>query len=369
LKSKGSVSTVYQNNYFEVDPAWVTGLGESLSTAWVTLYEHNYANLIIDSNVFNVYELRLPNTSSYLGNVRISNNLFDTQYLSGYFAHYDASKTTYDHSAQEIIIRDNTIIISAGIGAGTTRLRFVTNEAPGTNKYDIVSVTGNTIKAICGTGIFSGLYQVYANTVIFKNNSIELTDRSQVPIMTGIPSIRELFIENNITNARGATPSGTAVLAQYIPLDAERVVIKNNTVSAYYKGIFYTKFSMVDPSIACNRKIRFKLIMKDNTATRGVEHEFTIRYDVGDTRNYLEFTDNGSNPISLKINKGGADTEPIATTTTDMLVTLPHELWIGEELTNAKWVSTAGSGIPDLQLYDTATFTSSNTIYNFSVDY
>mgnify|MGYP003937463469 CR=1 FL=1 len=171
LKSKGGgkkpLIRNYLNNKFIVEEAFAERLGQSKDNLKVdfislTQYAKSY---IIDNNIFDVYDIRFPVSSSMIGSYIFSNNTVKAKKGSGKLA---IVRLKDEYSTDKIEILNNNIEIDERTVEPFTLVCVIDYREISSDIIDRVVINNNRITAPFGY-LF---YGVKANTLEFKNNEI-----------------------------------------------------------------------------------------------------------------------------------------------------------------------------------------------------
>ena len=171
LKSKGGgkkpLIRNYSNNTFIVEEEFAERLEQSkehLKVDFISLTQYA-KSYIIDNNIFDVYDIRFPVSSSMIGSYIFSNNTVKAKKGSGKLA---IVRLKDEYSTDKIEILNNNIEIDERTVEPFTLVCVIDYREISSDIIDRVVINNNRITAPFGY-LF---YGVKANTLEFKNNEI-----------------------------------------------------------------------------------------------------------------------------------------------------------------------------------------------------
>ena len=171
LKSKGGVGSPlvrnYSHNKFIVEEDFAKRVGQlkdNLFVYFVSLTQHadSYA---INNNLFDVYDLRFPESSMSISDLAICGNTIRAKKASGNIA---IVRLDDDYTTKSIDISDNTIEVDSKSKNVLNLLKVVDNRSFATTNIKSISVRNNRIAAPLGY-VF---YNAVAEKLDFLNNTI-----------------------------------------------------------------------------------------------------------------------------------------------------------------------------------------------------
>ena len=265
MKSKGGSDIKrYINNNFIVEKEFAERLGRDTELLTVT-----FASITtpvkrweVHSNIFDVYNMEFQQSSNQAEEFWLENNTIkcdSAQYsVISYQINSGIDYTNHVHK-----IHNNTFDIRSSAGTPTFSLVTGTDYSNGENTYGKVSIRDNSIKAF-DSGYLA--YTVFASTLEFVNNTIEITSDT--------PTLQGFTISGVVDDYRNI---GNVVLKKYGRFSESR---------SSYRGIVMEDYTIQDSGITSS----FSRMAVSANNPIAVKYRYVRKYEILCSLGLLEFS-------------------------------------------------------------------------------